>query len=577
MNASYSKENSVSRQIVRELADELLGLQSELDPLNATMLGVPGYDDTLPDPSVEAQQALRARAAHVAERASQVNQATLGEDDATTVAVVMQQARAVLDKIDARMVEYTVTDNNYVGPAAYLLTLMPVATLSSPTDADAYLDRLRGVPAYLRAVADRHRGGGAAGRIPVRRLVESAVAHLDRHLADPAGDPLLAVQPAFDSQDFAGERARLVRDMVRPALASYRQVLAEELATGARPDSQPGLCWLPGGEEAYAALSRVHTTTDRTPDELHQLGLDVVASLRDEYAEVGSRVFGTTDQGEIFERLGSDPSMRWSNGEELLAHARAAISRAEAELPKWFGILPGQQCQVQPVPAAEAPGAPFAYYFQPSLDGRRPGVYYANTFRAEERDRFLSEVTAFHEAVPGHHLQLTTAIERTDLPLLRRLADINATIEGWALYAERLADEMGLYSDDVARLGMLAMDSMRAGRLVVDTGLHAKGWTRTQAVGYLRENTPLSPLELGQEVDRYIAYAAQALSYMTGRLEIQRIRAEARQRLGSRFDIRSFHDLFLRNAPLPLGVLDEVVARWSGADDRIAARWGTPR
>jgi uncharacterized protein (DUF885 family) len=549
---------------VRDLADELLGLQSRLDPLNATMLGVPGYDDKLADPSVDAEQILRASALGVEVRAQALAQSVLGPDDAITVAVIAQQARAMLDKIDARMVEYTVTDNNYVGAAATMLTLMPVATLADSEDSDAYLERLRSVPRYLEAVADRHRLGTAAGRRPVRRLVDSAVDHLDRYLADPAADPLLTPATEGPDRHFVAERALLVEKAVRPAMEKYRQVLAEELQPAARSDSKPGLCWLPDGDAAYAALSRVHTTTDRTPDELHQLGLDVIAGLRDEYAEIGSRVFGTANQAEIFHRLATDPAMRWSNSEELLAHARAAVARAEEEMPKWFGILPRQRCEVLPVPPAEAPGAPFAYYFQPSLDGRRPGVYYANTFRAHERDRFLSEVTAFHEAIPGHHLQLTIAIERTELPLLRRLADINATIEGWALYTERLADEMGLYSDDVARLGMLAMDSMRAGRLVVDTGLHAKGWTRDQAIAYLRENAPLSIVEIGREVDRYIAYAAQALSYMTGRLEIQRFRAEAEQRLGALFDIRAFHDLVLRNAPLPVGVLDEVVASWNG-------------
>jgi len=550
--------------MVRALADELLGLQSSFDPLNATMLGVPGFDHRLADPTVDVHHALRVRAVDVLERTSTADWATLGDDDAITAAVIVQQASALIDKIDARTVELTITDNNYVGPAATLLTLMPTATLAGPVDTVAYLSRLRAVPAYLEAVAGRHREGASSGRVPVRRLVDAAVAHLDRYLTDLTGDPLLGPIPPYQDDKFADERTDLIKDTVRPALMAYRSILVDEVAVGARDDSKPGLCWLPDGDAAYAALSRVHTTTDLTPGELHQTGLDLAAGLRDEYAEIGSRVFGTRDQTEIFRRLANDPAMRWSNGEELLAHARAAVTRAEAEMPKWFGILPGQRCLVEPVPTSEAPGAPLAYYFQPSLDGRRAGVYYANTFRAYERDRFLSEVTAFHEAIPGHHLQLTIAIERTELPLLRRLADINATIEGWALYTERLADEMGLYSNDLAKLGMLAMDSMRAGRLVVDTGLHAKGWTRQHAVAYLRENTPLAPLDVDREVDRYIANAAQALSYMTGRLEIQRIRAEAQQRLGYRFDIRSFHDLILGNAPLPISVLDDVVARWDG-------------
>jgi uncharacterized protein (DUF885 family) len=201
----------------------------------------------------------------------------------------------------------------------------------------------------------------------------------------------------------------------------------------------------------------------------------------------------------------------------------------------------------------------------PSLDGKRPGVYFANTYQAHERGRQTSEATAFHEAVPGHHFQQAISLELTGLPLLRRCADVNAYAEGWGLYCERLADEMGLYSGDVDRLGMLTLDSMRAGRLVVDTGLHSKGWSRQQAIDYLMTNTPMAPVEIVAEVDRYIAAPGQALSYMVGRLEIQRLRAEAARTLGDRFDIRAFHDLVLGGGPLPLSVLDQVVTRWARA------------
>jgi len=223
---------------------------------------------------------------------------------------------------------------------------------------------------------------------------------------------------------------------------------------------------------------------------------------------------------------------------------------------------------VQPIPAVEAPHAPAAYYVHPSLDGQRPGTYFANTDRPQQRDRFLSEVIAFHEAVPGHHFQLTIAQELTHLPLLRRTAGVTAYIEGWGLYTERLADEMGLYSSDLDRLGMLAMDSLRAGRLVVDTGIHARGWSRQQAVSYLREHTPVSGLDIGNEVDRYIGYPGQALSYMVGRLEIQRMRAAAERRLGDRFDIRGFHDVVLGGGPLPLTVLAGVVSGWAASISR---------
>ncbi|WP_156755171.1 DUF885 domain-containing protein [Actinokineospora pegani] len=542
-----------------ELADEFMDLYLRADPLGATLLGLPGHDDALGDPSAAADERTRAAALDIAARADAL--AAAG-DDPVTARVIAQQARAVVDRIDSRMIEYTVTDL-FVGPAAALLTYLPMVPLADRDRVAAFLSRLGEVPHHLAAVAERHRAGIAAGRTPVRRLVDSAVAHLDRYLAVPVDeDPLLA-QPVPDEAQ-AAERRRLVDEVVRPALAGYRRVLADEIAVHGRPDDRPGLCALPGGSEAYAALSRVHTTTALTPEELHQTGLDIIAGLRAEYAELGAKVFGSSDQAEVFRRLADDPDLRWRDAEEMLTAARAAVVRAEQAAPAWFGRLPTQRCEVQAVPAAEAPGAPAAYYMPPSLDGLRTGVYYANTDRATERQRFTAEVTAFHEAVPGHHFQLTLAIELTDLPLIRRLADVNAYAEGWGLYTERLADEMGLYSDDTARLGMLAMDSMRAGRLVVDTGLHAKGWTREQAIAYLQQHTPLSTVEITAEVDRYIAYPGQALSYMVGRLEIQRVRQEAEKRLGPAFDIRHFHDLVLTNGPLPLTVLSELVTAWKG-------------
>ena len=359
-----------------------------------------------------------------------------------------------------------------------------------------------------------------------------------------------------------GERDRLLDEVVHPAIAAYRNAVATDVAPHGRPADRAGLCWLPDGDELYARFVRAETTTDRSPDELHRTGLDVMARLHEEYATVGERVFGTRDVTEILTRLRDDPALRWRDGEELLEAARDAIRRAEAVAPQWFGKLPSQQCTVEAVPADEAPGAPGAYYFPPAMDGSRSGIYFANTHRAEERARYNSETTAFHEAVPGHHFQLTLAQELTDLPLLRRVIPLTAYAEGWGLYSERLADEMGLFTGDVDRLGMLSMDSMRAARLVVDTGLHAKGWSRQQAVDYLRANTALPQVEIDTETDRYIAAPGQALAYMVGRLEIQRLRASAEESLGDRFDIRSFHDAVLGDGALPLGVLDEVIRGW---------------
>ncbi|NUT49290.1 MAG: DUF885 domain-containing protein, partial [Saccharothrix sp.] len=278
--------------------------------------------------------------------------------------------------------------------------------------------------------------------------------------------------------------------------------------------------------------------------------------------EIGGRVFGPTTAAGVRARLLADPGLRWGSAEDMVSLAVASIARAEEVAGDWFGTVPAARCVVEAVPEAEAPNAPLAYYVDPAMDGSRPGTYFVNTHQAEQRDRFSAESTAFHEGVPGHHFQISLAQQLHDLPMLRRFASIEAYLEGWALYAERLADEMGLYSDDVARLGMLSGDSMRAARLVVDTGLHAMRWTRQQAVDYLRANAVMPDVDIFSEVDRYIENPAQALSYMVGRLEIQRLRGEAERRLGDRFDIRAFHDLVLRGGPLPMAVLADVVGDW---------------
>jgi uncharacterized protein (DUF885 family) len=552
---------------VTTLADELVDVGFDQEPLMATLLGVDGQHGRLADLGEPAEQEFRARYEGVIQRAEALDAGQLSAQDRVTRAVVIQQAQARVAQIDSKLIEHTVTDF-FVAPAPMLLTMLPMISVDTEAHAEAYLARLAAIPAFLAAAMDRHRQGIAAGRLPVAHLVDSAIKHIDRYLADPAHDPLLAPTPpealsADFRAGFAARREQLLADTVRPAFTTYRGRLAEEVLPIGRPSDRPGLRWLPDGAATYQALIGVHTTTDRTPEDLHNTGLAIIDKLAKEYAEIGKRVFGTEDLQEIFRRLRTDPALRWGTAEELLDAARAAIARAEAAAPQWFGRLPSQRCEVRAVPENEAPGAAAAYYLQPALDGGRPGIYFANTHRVTDRFRQEAESTAFHEAVPGHHFQLTIALELTDLPLLRRIADVNAYIEGWGLYSERLAAEMGLYSDDIARLGMLTADSMRAGRLVVDTGLHAKGWSRAQVLDYLRQNTPMSEVEIESETDRYIAAPGQALSYMVGRLELQRLRGVAEQALGDRFDIRAFHDLVLGNGPLPMSVLDEVVSDWA--------------
>jgi uncharacterized protein (DUF885 family) len=557
-----------------QLADELADAIFDANPPAATILGVSDRDARLPDLSEAGDDAFRARLTDIAARADAAGGGGRGGscdgscdgEDAVTLAVVRAQAQVELDHLASRAVEYTVTDTLW-SPVVAVLMFLPMTTISEPAHADDYLARLAGVPAMLEAVAERHRAGIAAGRRPVRRLALAAVGHLDRVLAEVDSDPLRRPQPTAEAQAdprFGDERDRLIADVVRPALGRYREVIASEVAPSGRDDDRAGVCQLPGGEEIYLRLVRAHTSTDRTPQELHRLGAEILTQLREEYAPLGARVFGSGDMAVIIDRLRTDRALRWRDGQEMLTVARMAIERAAGSAPAWFGTVPDQQCVVEPVPPAEAPGAGPAYYAPPGLDGGRPGTYFVNTHRAQERDRHTLEATTFHEAVPGHHLQLTLAQGLADLPLLRRLIPFAAYTEGWGLYAERLADEMGLYSDDVARLGMLSKDSTRAARLVVDTGLHAMGWSRQQAVDYLRMHTPMAEVDIGAEVDRYLAAPGQALAYMVGRLEIERLRAEAEATLADRFDVRAFHDTVLGSGSVPLSVLGQLVRDWAG-------------
>src|SRR5215207_8813027 len=553
------------------LADELLDAVNEQHPLFATLAGFRERDDRLSDYSEAGEAATAARLGDILARTRALDPAELSPSDRLTCAVIHAHGEVVVDQLSARSVEYTITAL-YVAPAAQLLFGLPMIGILGPAHAEGYLARLRGIPQVLAALADRHRAGVAAGRLPVRRLVDAAVAHLDRYLANRDSNPLRRPQPptegTVDVAAFAAERDRLINGVVRAGFARYRRVLADEIAPHARPDDRTGLCWLPDGESTYDRLIRAHTTVARSVEELHRTGLDLIERLGEEYRSIGRRVFGPIELPDLFQRLRTDPALRWRDAAEILTTARAVIARAEQAAPQWFGRLPRQRCTVEAVPADEAPGAPGGNYLRAAMDGSRPAIYFTNTYRAQERDRYSAEAVAYHEAIPGHHIQVALAQELTDLPLLRRVAPIHAFAEGWGLYAERLADEMGLYSDDVARLGMLAGDSTRAARLVVDTGIHALGWGRQRVIDFLRTNTPMPPVDMEQETNRYIADPGQALAYMVGRLEIERIRAGARRALGERFDIRGFHDAVLSNGEVPLGALAEVIDEWVAAQSR---------
>ena len=446
--------------------------------------------------------------------------------------------------------------------ATFLDVLIPGYSLVTPEHGRGYVRKLRSMPSFIDGWIDGLRDGAAIGRVATSRGVSAAIDAFDALLSrDPVHDSLSSQDPPSELSEaevaaWRAEVANAIIDDVRPAIDRLRTALRDDLLPAARTDDRAGVCHLPGGDAAYAKLLWASTSTDLTPEDVHQLGVQQLASLDDEYRLLGASVVGVEDPAQLRERLRTDPSLRYGSAAEIVADATASVARAEAEVPQWFTRLPNARCD-----AVSVSSGPMAYYTGPSPDGNRGGTYFYNTVDPAAWTRYQLEVTTFHEAVPGHHLQLALAQESGLHPVVGEL-EVASYGEGWGLYAERLADEMGLYSSALQRIGMLTLDSLRAARLVVDTGIHAMGWTRAMAIEFLLDNTASERRNAESEIDRYIATPGQATSYMIGRLEIQRLRRQAEERLGPRFSIKDFHDVVLANGMTPLRQLARNVDAW---------------
>jgi uncharacterized protein (DUF885 family) len=548
-------------QTLAELAERYFQVCMDASPFDATVSGVPGWDDRVPELSEAAEDATDRRLADLERRLAAIDPGRLGGQDRITWAMLGRGLADSRADLAARWPELTVSATQS-GIQTAVLGLVPKVALATPAQAADYLERCAGLAGCLDQAAERLRAGLARGRTPPALGVRAAVRQLDAYLAGPLGDdPLLhpPPPPGVEASGFRERLAGVVAGSVRPAMARYRDLLAGEVAERARPDDRCGLVHVPDGEAVYRAAVAHHTTTDRDPAELHRLGLELVAGLTEEYRALGERVLGSGDLDQVLRRLREDPGLRFGTAAEILRSGRDALDRATAALPRVVGRVPRAPCVVDEMSAYEAEDSVLGYYQPPAADGSHPGVHWLNTSAPETRTRYEYEALAFHESVPGHHLQFSLAQERDELPRFRRFGYVTAFSEGWALYTERLADELGLYSGDLERFGMLSFDSWRACRLVVDTGLHAYGWSRDQAIGYMLANSALTRRNIENEVDRYVAMPGQALAYMVGRMELVRLRELAAGRLGARFDLRAFHDLVLGTGGVPLSVLAEVV------------------
>jgi uncharacterized protein (DUF885 family) len=551
-----------------ELADTMFTERLASDVLYAAQLGHGQYLSELPDITPEGRGARRAQLAARRTAAAAIDDAGLSDEDRITRQMLIRYADDQILALDAAALEYTVTPLPQTAIAPSVIVSVPKALLLEPADTEAYIARCAKLPGWMRQAGDLLARGAGDGRRPVRRLVDNSIAQIDGYLASSlADDPIAAVAgpPGADDPAWRDRLADVIKDTVRPALSAYRDYLATQVRPAARPDEEAGIAHLPDGAGLYRKLAAQHTTLDSSVEDIHQTGLDLVAELTEEMRQLGDRVFGISDFGEIRRRLRTDTELYFRTPQEVADSARRAIADAERELPGWLGLLPAAPVVVRPMTPFEVENGDLGHYQWPGKDGSRPGTYWINTYKPHTRPRFESRVLAFHESVPGHHTQIAVAHELAGQCEFRRQAHVTAFVEGWALYVERLADEMGLYNGDLDRLGTISFDFWRACRLVVDTGMHAMGWSRDQAVTYMVEHSALTRKNIENEVDRYIGWPGQALGYMLGRLEIRKLRAAAEHELGPRFDIRGFHSELIGHGSLPLSVLGDVTRRWTAA------------
>jgi uncharacterized protein (DUF885 family) len=538
-------------------------------PEGATRLGVHAYDDRISDASLAAERARATMRRELLARISELRARSLSERDTMTITLLESGLRSSVATEVCAFERWRVSAQS--NPLERFNDLPRLHPWRNASDGATLLARVGAIAAAIDDAVLRLRAGLAQGRVAddesLRRVVRMLDAQLERDveqwaLVEPASRPPPAGWDAAEHAAFGERLFEVVRNEVHPALARYRDFVREELVPAARSDERVGVTSVPDGSECYAALIQQYTTLPLSAQEVHDRGLAEIERIDAQLAALGREALGTKDLSTTLATLRSDPELFFDTAEEIEAAARDALARAQAAIPAWFGRLPKAECVVRRIPDYKAPFTTIAYYQPPHADGSKPGEYFVNVFEPHTRPRYEARVLAFHESIPGHHLQIAIAQELEALPAFRRHGGYTAFVEGWALYTERLADEMELYDTDLDRLGMLSFDAWRAARLVVDTGIHALGWSRGRAEQFMLEHTALAPNNISNEVDRYIGWPGQALAYKTGQLEILRLRQDAEAALGDTFDISAFHDTVLQAGAITLPLLTSRVQAW---------------
>lgn len=537
-------------------------------PQTATALGLRRGLDRLDEDDDAARARRLARWEDLRERLEEVPPDGLEGEDRLTRILLHRVLTESVEELRHRGWEWAL--DPLAGPHLGVQEAVERHPLVEPGDAAALVARYVAVGKVLDDHVANLTAGLGSGRVAPtvawQRVRAQAQAFLATPLAATAFGQAASRLPASWSDTDRARAAQALLDAaerhVRPAFQRFLGFLEGPYAGRAR--AAAGVASIPGGEAAYRFAVRRHTTTTLTPERIHELGLEELARNEAEMLAIARAEGHAGDLRGFLDAVGQDPRHRLRTREEVLERYRGICRRMDARLPEAFRRLPSRGYEVRPLEAWREADAPAAYYYPPALDGSRPGVFYANTRDPGSWPTFEFEALSFHEAVPGHHLQIALALDLEALPEFRRHGRFTAYVEGWAHYAERLADELGCYGGPLDRLGMLAAQAWRAARLVVDTGMHALGWGRAQAVDVLRRVKAGPESDVENEVDRYIVWPGQALAYKVGQRTITDLRERARRRLGARFSLPGFHDVVLRHGALPLSVLEDVVRLWEG-------------
>ncbi|HLL05433.1 MAG TPA: DUF885 domain-containing protein [Myxococcaceae bacterium] len=550
----------------QKLLDEHWAWHLKTNPLQATSLGVRDYDRELGDPSLAEADRQAAQAKAFVARLDKLDTTKLSESDRLNHAILRRDLSRTVE--GNRFGQRTMRFSNRGGWHTFLATLPDQLPFYTKSDYESYLARLEAFPAYNKASLavsrEALKGGYVHACEPMQGFEKTIATHI---VTEPAKSvfmrPFKTKPASITDADWKALETRaleLVSTQLVPAYREFQTFYTTQYAPKCR--KAVGASAMPQGKEFYAYRVKTNTTTDMTPEQIHQLGLSEVARIRAEMDQVVKRANFQGDRKAYVEYLRTDPRFYAKTGEELMTVAASLAKRIDGEMPKLFGRLPRLPYTVKEIPPDIAEGTTTAYYESGAAETGRAGVYRVNTSKLDQRPLYEMPALTVHEAVPGHHHQIALQQE-LELPKFRRHAVFfTAFVEGWGLYSERLGIEMGLYDTPEKDFGRLSYEMWRACRLVVDTGMHAKGWTREQAINFMLENTALSRHNIEAEVNRYITWPGQALAYKIGELKIRELRTKAERELGDTFDLRAFHDAVLENGPLPLDVLESHVNAW---------------